>query len=88
MKKTNPLSVKKIEEYANKVRREFSVDLNSHFPIFHILENLHNDGSLTIQIMDNDDSIFEHEDELAKYSPIDNFIYIKEKVVEEYENHE
>ena len=88
MKKTNPLSVKKIEEYANKVRREFSVDLNSHFTIFHILENLHNDGSLTIQIMDNDDSIFEHEDELAKYSPIDNFIYIKEKVVEEYENHE
>lgn len=85
MKKTNPLSVREIEIYANKIRREFNVDVNSYFPIYEILEKLHNDGSLTIQIMDDNDSIFVDVNELAKYSPVDNFIYVKEKIIIAYE---
>lgn len=88
MKKTNPLSVRKIEAYANKIRREFNVEVNSHFPIYEILEKMHNDGSLTIQIMDDNNSIFADENELAKYSPIDNFIYVKEKIIVGYEEND
>ena len=40
MKKTNPLSVNKIEEYAIKVRKQFSIPLEVAFPIYDILEML------------------------------------------------
>ena len=88
MKKTNPLKVIQIEAYANKIRKEFNVDVNSYFPIYEILEKLNSDGSLTIQIMDDNDSIFVDENELAKYSPVDNFIYVKEKIIAGYEEND
>ena len=35
--------------------------------------------------MEDNNPIFEHENEIAKYSPYDNFIYIKESTIGEYE---
>ena len=85
MKKTNPLSVKDIEYYANRIRKEFNVDLNSYFPILDFLDYLFESKALSIQYLENDNPLLES-DCPAKYSPIDNFIYIKESVLDEYEN--
>ncbi|MGM9970912.1 MAG: ImmA/IrrE family metallo-endopeptidase [Anaeroplasmataceae bacterium] len=87
MKKTNPLKIVEIEMIANNLRREFGISLDSHFPILEIIEELHNNGLLTIQYMEDTDSIFEANTP-AKYNPIDNFIYVKESVLEELENKE
>lgn len=87
MKKTNPLKIVEIENIANKVRRKFGVSLDSSFPILEVLERLHYSGLLTIQYLEDDDPLFE-EDTPAKYNHAENYIYVKESVLEELENHE
>ena len=71
MKKTNPLKIVEIENYANNLRKE----------------KFHVEGLLTSQYLEDDDSLFE-DDTPAKYNPADNFIYVKESVLEELEKHE
>lgn len=85
MKKTNPLSVNKIEEYAIKVRKQFSIPLDEAFPIYDILEMLSNNNLLTLQILENDNIIFK-QGAVAYYNPLENFIYIKEEVLEDLDN--
>lgn len=87
MKKTNPLNIVEIENYVNNLRRELDIPSNSPFPVLKVIEKFHNDGLLTIQYLEDDDPLFE-EDTPAKYNPSENFIYVKESVLEELENHE
>lgn len=87
MKKTNPLKIVEIENYANNLRRELDIPSNSPFPVLEIIEKFHDDGLLTIQYLKDDHSIFE-ENTPAKYNPAENFIYVKESVLEELENRE
>lgn len=87
MKKTNPLKIVEIENYANNLRRELDIPSNSPFPVLDIIEKFHDDGLLTIQYLEDDHFIFE-DDTPAKYNPSENFIYVKESVLEELENHE
>ncbi|CDC71371.1 putative toxin-antitoxin system toxin component [Staphylococcus sp. CAG:324] len=85
MIKTNPLSVKDIEELASNLRKEAGITDDVAFPIFDYINELSDKGLLTIQILDNNDSYLE-ENVPAKYNTIDNFIYIKEQVLDDYEN--
>lgn len=87
MKKTNPLKIVEIENYANNLRKELGIPSNSFFPVLEVMEKFHGDGLLTIQYLEDDDSLFE-DDTPAKYNPADNFIYVKESVLEELEKHE
>lgn len=87
MKKTNPLKIVEIENYANNLRRELSISLDSPFPILEVIEQFHYNGLLSIQYLEDNDPIFE-KNTPAKYNPADNFIYVKESVLEELENHE
>lgn len=87
MKKTNPLKIVEIENYANNIRRELDIPSNSPFPILEVLEKFHSEGLLTIQYLEDDDPLFE-ENTPAKYNHVDNFIYVKESVLEELENNE
>ena len=87
MKKTNPLKIVEIENYANNLRRELDIPSNSPFPVLDIIEEFHDDGLLTIQYLEDEHFIFE-DDTPAKYNLADNFIYVKESVLEELENHE
>lgn len=87
MKKTNPLKIVEIENYANNLRRELDIPSNSPFPVLDIIEKFHDDGLLTIQYLEDDHFIFE-DDTPAKYNLAENFIYVKESVLEELENHE
>lgn len=87
MKKTNPLKIVEIENYANNLRKELGIPSNSFFPVLEVMEKFHVDGLLTIQYLEDDDSLFE-DDTPAKYNPADNFIYVKESVLEELEKHE
>lgn len=87
MKKTNPLRIYEIENYANNLRRELGINPNSPFPILEVIEKFHNDGLLTIQYLEDKHPIFE-ENTPAKYNPIENYIYVKESVLEELENKE
>lgn len=87
MKKTNPLKIVEIENYANNLRRELGISSNSPFPILKVIEKFHNDGLLTIQYLEDEHRIFE-DNTPAKYNPRENFIYVKESVLEKLENHE
>lgn len=87
MKKTNSLSCSTIERIATILRTHFNIRDDSYFPIYEVISYLENKGMLTVQIMDDNDPIF-NEDVPALYNPYDNFIYLKESVLEEYENNE
>ena len=87
MKKTNPLSIKKIEKIANNLRIKFGIPNFSAFQIFEIIEYFHLNGILTLQILDDNNQLFESNTPV-KYNPIDNFIYIKESVLYELETNE
>lgn len=87
MKKTNPLKIVEIENYANNLRRELDIPSNSPFPVLEVIEKFHGDGLLTIQYLEDADPLLE-DDTPAKYNPAENFIYVKESVLEELENHE
>lgn len=85
MKKTKSLSVAKITSIADRLRKRYKISVAEPFPILAFLFELHYKGLLTIQILPDSDSLF-NSSEVAKYSPIDNFIYIKEKVIRELSN--
>lgn len=59
MKKTNPLKIVEIENYANNLRKELGIPSNSFFPVLEVMEKFHVDGLLTIQYLEDDDSLFE-----------------------------
>ena len=59
MIKTNPLSVKDIEELASNLRKEAGITDDVAFPIFDYINELSDKGLLTIQILDNNDSYLE-----------------------------
>ena len=87
MIKTNPLSVKAIEELATNLRKEANIKEEDAFPIFDYINELADKGLLTIQILDNNDLYLE-ENVPAKYNAVDNFIYIKEQVLDDYDKNE
>ena len=87
MKKTNPLKIVEIENYANNLRRELDIPSNSPFPVLEVIEKFYNDGLITIQYLEDDNPLL-GEDTPAKYNPSENFIYVKESVLVELENYE
>lgn len=54
MKKTNPLKIVEIENYANNLRKELGIPSNSFFPVLEVMEKFHVDGLLTIQYLEDD----------------------------------
>jgi len=84
MIKTNPLSVKKIEELASSIRDHYKIKKDEFFPILEIIDNLFVNKKLSFQIIE-DDSPFVDEHTLAYYNPQENYIYVKESVIAEYE---
>ena len=82
--KTNPLSISEIEKISSKVRRNFGISDDEYFPILEVLDDMFLNGIISIQFLDNDDPIFES-DTPAKYNSVENFIYIKNSVLDEYE---
>lgn len=84
--KTNPLSVDIIEKYAQIMRNFFSISNDEFFPIYEVLEHFQNEEKLSIQILEDSDLIFEDDKELAKYNGKENYLYLKESLLEDYEN--
>lgn len=87
MKKTNPLKVLEIEKIARNVREKYNISFDSPFPILDFIEELSEQNLLTVQYLEDDDLLFEA-DTPAKYNPVDNFIYVKESVLQELEDKE
>lgn len=85
MIKTSPLSVKTIEKIAKEVRESFNIKLDEAFPILDYLNHLFYKGELGIQIIDDDD-LYLDKKTVALYNASDNFIYLKESVIEEVDN--
>ena len=84
MIKTNPLSVKNIERIAFELRNEFNIKETEYFPIIKVLDTFFEDKLLSYQIVENNTNIMD-ESCVALYNAKENYIYIKESVVEEYE---
>lgn len=78
--KTNPLSVKKIEEIATKVREHFNISLDTYFPIIEIVEELSNNGTFSLSI-DSDSSFADNV--YALYYPETNIMSLRESVYNE-----
>lgn len=76
MKKTNPLKIVEIVNYANNLRKELGIPSNSFFPVLEVMEKFHVDGLLTIQYLEDDDSLFEDDSSLDIYKGE----YIVEKI--------
>lgn len=85
MTRTNPLSVNDIASLASNIRKEYNIKNDEAFPILRILSNLHDNGLLSLQILEDSDPYFDSKT-IAKYNRLDNFIYIKESVINDYEN--
>ena len=85
MIKTNPLSVKDISLIASNTRKKYNIDLDQAFPILEYLDYLFSEGLLSIQLLDDNDPYLD-KNTPAIYNAKDNFIYIKESVLEEVEN--
>lgn len=85
MIKTNPLSVKEIEKIANNFREYFNVKKDEFFPVLEIIDKRFEDKALTYQIIEDNTDMLD-ENTLAIYKPSENFIYIKESVINEYED--
>ena len=82
-KKTNPLSVAKIREIAEGIRKEFNVSNDTFFPIKEYIDKLVEDEKVIYQI--EEDSFFEDEKMFALYDGNDNTIHVKESVEEDLE---
>lgn len=84
MIKTNPLSVKEIERLANVFRLNYNINNDDAFPILDVIDDMFENKILSLQVLDDDNPIL---DEMvpACYVPKENFIYVKESVLEEYE---
>lgn len=85
MIKTNPLSVQHIEKIANNFRKQFDIANNNYFPILDILDTLFESKLLSYQIV-QDDFYLLSDDIPAVYNPKENFMYIKQSVIYDYEN--
>lgn len=84
MIKTNPLSVKDISLIASNIRKKYNIELDQAFPILEYLDYLYGEGLLSIQLIDDNDPLLDKSTP-AVYNAKDNFIYIKEAVLEEIE---
>ena len=84
MIKTTPLGVKSISSIASRVRKEYGIKEDECFPILDYLNYLYDNEYLGIQILDNDDSYLDSNTP-AVYNASDNFIYLKESVINEVE---
>ena len=81
MKRTNPLTVLKIQELANGVRVSYGISLDTFFPIKDYILTLHNKGKLNYQILEDDDPMFGGDPlTFALYNELDNTIYVKDSV--------
>lgn len=85
MIKTNPLSVKDISNIAASIREQYGIASDKAFPILEILKQLFYDNYLSIQLLTDDDSYLD-KNTPAVYNANDNFIYLKESVIEEVES--
>lgn len=85
MIKTNPLSVKDIEAIAKKVREDYKIKDGECFPILDYLRYLYDKELIGISILDDNDPYLD-KDTPAVYNAVDNFIYLKESVINEIEN--
>lgn len=85
MIKTNPLSIKKIEEIASLIRDTYNIGIDDHFPILEVIDKLFVKNQLSYQIVEDNCPIMSKQ-EVAIYDPIENYLYIKESVITEYEN--
>ena len=79
--KTNSLSVKDIEEYANQIRKYFKIKENAYFPILEVLEELDSLNLLKLVIVNDD--FFVDENVLACYELESKSIVVKESVINE-----
>ena len=85
MIKTNPLSVKDIRNIASSIREQYGIAKDQAFPILEILKQLFYDNFLSIQLLADDDSYLD-KNTPAVYNANDNFIYLKESVIQEVES--
>ena len=85
MIKTNPLSVSDISNIANSIREQYGIAKDAAFPILEVLEKLFINNYLSIQLLE-DDNQYLGKDTPAVYNAFDNFIYLKESVIQEVEN--
>lgn len=85
MIKTNPLSVKDISNIATSIREQYGIARDKAFPILEILKQLFYDNYLSIQLLSDDDPYLD-KNTPAVYNANDNFIYLKESVIEEVES--
>ena len=85
MIKTNPLSVKNIETIAKKVREDYKIKNGDCFPVLEYINYLFDNGIIGIMILEDDDSYLD-KDTPAVYNAMDNFIYLKESVINEIES--
>ena len=85
MIKTNPLGVKDIADIARRVREEYKIGFGDCFPILEYINSLYDKELIGISILDDNDSYLD-KDTPALYNAKDNFIYLKESVLDEIEN--
>ena len=82
---TSPLKIKEIEEIASNFRKQFNINEDQFFPILEVLDMLFENKLLSIQFLEDDNEIFD-DNTPAIYNAIENYIYIKESVIDEYES--
>lgn len=85
MIKTNPLSVNDIADIAKRVRKEYKIESGDCFPILKYLSYIYDQELIGLSILDDNDSYLD-KDTPAKYNANDNFIYLKESVINEIES--
>ena len=85
MIKTNPLSVRDISNIAASIREQYGIAKDEAFPILEVLEKLFINNNLSIQLLADDDPFLDRSIP-AVYNAKDNFIYLKESVIQEVEN--
>ena len=81
MIKTNPLSVKDIEKLAMAFREHYQIKKDEYFPVLEIIDKLFEEKYLSYQIVDDNTDMLDN-NTLAIYKPNENFIYIKESVIQ------
>ena len=84
MIKTNPLAVKDIADIARRVREDYKIKNGDCFPILEYINHLFDNGIIGIMILENNDPYLD-KNTPAVYNAMDNFIYLKESVIDEIE---
>jgi len=85
MIKTRPLSLEDISEITKETRELFHIKPEEFFPIFDVLKILTLINELNLQVIDNSSPLLS-DNEPAAYNAYENFIYIKEEVLDEYDS--